>query len=175
MQSKILFLSIFLAGMLANVQAQENTYQTKNGEVREYVPVPPEKRMQEFAVYPGCENLVGHKVMLIRCFALKFGNDAKRALDTSYPITADPSKDFLIARIQFKVKKDGTIGDIKAIGGDSIIFNQVERSIEKLSKKMQKEGKLIRPAKNVLGEDMECKLTQDFSISRPKNKKVKKI
>ncbi|MRI62540.1 hypothetical protein EDM00_00805 [Ornithobacterium rhinotracheale] len=173
MKSKILFLSIFLFGFMVS-QAQETTHKTKNGEVKENIPIPPEKKIVEFPVYPGCQNLVGDTKMLIRCFGIKFGDDALQFLDTTFPRDADPSKDILRVRVSFKVLKDGTIGYVKPKSGDEIIYNQVVKSVEKLANYLKENGRYIRPAVNALGDKIDCEFTQDFSLSRPKDKKKPK-
>ncbi|UOH78232.1 hypothetical protein MT996_01875 [Ornithobacterium rhinotracheale] len=167
-------MSIFLMGFMAGVQAQETTHKTKNGEVKENVPIPPEKKIVEFPVYPGCENLTDNTKMLFKCFGIKFGDDALQFLDTTFPKNADPSKDILRVRVLFKVLKDGTIGEIKPKLGDEIIYDQVVQSIEKLANHLKENGKYIRPAVNALGEKIDCQFTQDFSLSRPKDQKKPK-
>lgn len=174
MKSKIIFLSIFLAGMFASLQAQESS--AKKEEIKkEKKEKSPEKTMKEFPVYPGCKNHENDNEMLLKCFLIKFDDDFSKNLDPRYPENADKNKDFLAVKFGFVVKSDGTIGGATILGGDKEIYDQVLKSVERLSHYLQENNKYIRPAVNELGDVMEAKFVQQVKIRNPFKQKQKTV
>lgn len=103
------------------------------------------------AIYPGCENTKEDKNLAIKCFNEEFSKDLieiiQQTLDTS------DYEDFEVeSYIPIKITEDGKLIN-NGVNSTNTYFNElVSKSIVKLIKNLEQEGKEIKPAISKEGE-----------------------
>lgn len=97
------------------------------------------------AIYPGCENIKDDKNLAIKCFNDEFSKDlieiVQQTLDTSN------YNDFEVeSYIPLKITEEGKIIN-NGVNSTNTFFNElINKSIVKLIKNLEQEGKEIKPA-----------------------------
>lgn len=101
-------------------------------------------RVQDMAVYPGCEKYRGNKRELIKCFGQELQNDILRYLDTEFPNT---DKKQVAVQLEFHVTPEGYISNITPKRGDDVFKPQAKEALERAADYLKRKGKKIEPAK----------------------------
>lgn len=131
-------------------------------------------RVDQMAVYPGCEEFTGDKQQLINCFGQRISKDVIEFLDTEYPVTAETiDKNRVAAKIEFEIDTDGNIVNITSTHGDKAFENQAVDAFIKLASKMKSENIHIIPAKMENDQAVKLVFTNSVAIQNPMDEKEK--
>ncbi|MCK0202692.1 hypothetical protein [Ornithobacterium rhinotracheale] len=121
-------------------------------------------RVDQMAVYPGCEKYRGKKRELIKCFGEKLGDDILKYLNTEFP---DVNKESVGVRLEFHVDENGYITNINPKFGDDIFKPEAKRALEKAADYLRRKGQTIEPARMSDGSKVKLIFTQPVSLRNP--------
>ncbi|MFU2118898.1 hypothetical protein ACLQ9O_07100 [Ornithobacterium rhinotracheale] len=121
-------------------------------------------RVDQMAVYPGCEKYKGKKRELIKCFGEKLGDDILKYLNTEFP---DVNKETVGVRLEFHVDENGYITNINPKFGDDIFKPEAKRALEKTADYLRRKGQTIEPARMSNGDKVKLIFTQDVKLKNP--------
>lgn len=121
-------------------------------------------RVDQMAIYPGCERHKGDKRALMNCFSKKLSSDMISYLDTEYP---DVEKETLRVQLEFVVNTKGEIVEINPAHGDKEFKPQAKEALEKVASKLKRKNRKIIPAKMDTGEDVLLKFKNTVKLKKP--------
>lgn len=121
-------------------------------------------RVQNMAIYPGCEKYRGNKRELIKCFGKEFGEDILRFMDNEFP---DIDKEYVAVKVEFHVDKDGTIKNVNPKFGDDIFKPESKRAVEKAAAYLKRRNRLIEPATMADGSKATLIFSQRLTLKNP--------
>lgn len=106
-------------------------------------------RVQNMAVYPGCEKHKGDKRALITCFGDQLSRDILRYLDTEFP---NVNKERVAVQLEFHVSTEGEIVNVYPKAGDDIFKPEAKRALERAAQYLKQRGRKIEPATMANGD-----------------------
>lgn len=121
-------------------------------------------RVDQMAIYPGCEKYEGQKRALMKCFSEKLSADMIKYLDTEYP---DVDKDMVQVQLEFLVDTKGEIVDVNPVRGDNEFKPQAKEALEKVAQRLKRKNKKITPAKMNTGEEVLLQFKNTVKLKRP--------
>ena len=106
-------------------------------------------RVQNMAVYPGCEKHRGDKRALIQCFGDQLTRDILRYLDTEFP---NIDKERVAVQLEFHVSTTGEIINVNPRAGDDIFKPEAKRALERAAQNLKQRNRKIEPATMANGD-----------------------
>lgn len=121
-------------------------------------------RVQNMAVYPGCERHRGNKNELIRCFGQSFGSDIQRFMSNEFP---NVNKQQVLVNVEFHVDRDGNIINVVPKQGDDIWKPEAKRAVERTADWLKRNNKRIEPATMANGDKAILIFSQRLVLQNP--------
>ena len=104
----------------------------------------------EDVIYPGCEQYKGDRNSLRKCFKESLENDLSKYTKIKFPET-EKSKKTAKVIVDFRVNPKGQITNIEPKFGNKLFKSKAKQIFEKVVGELEKEGKVIIPAKTLDG------------------------
>ncbi|MDO5510027.1 MAG: hypothetical protein Q4F57_04975 [Weeksellaceae bacterium] len=121
-------------------------------------------RVQNMAIYPGCERHRGNKTELIKCFSENFGKDIQRFMSNEFP---NINKQQVLVNVEFHLDTNGHIINIVPKQGDDIFKPEAKRAVERAADWLKRNNKRIEPATMANGDKAILIFSQRLVLVNP--------